>query len=241
MPTSNPIVTPNQITVIRLILVIPLFFFWFIVDSEWARSSIVCMFVLIFVLDSVDGYIAQKYDMKTTIGGFLDPVVDHLSIFAFFIMLVHINLLPLWLIFPLVLRDTLVTFLRQLAQVQNIKIFASTLAKIKAELCYFLFPSLYFLQHTNAINIYLLSLSSLGIFMVYLFPTLFSYDWEYKKLMFYAWTFIFIYFFVFMLFGDSHSIILFEQVRIAFVLVMLFFYLGSGLQYFYKNRKVFKS
>ena len=240
MSTSSPLVTPNQITVIRLILVVPLFCCWFIFDSDWIRSSIVCMFVLIFVLDSVDGYIARKYDMKTTIGGFLDPVVDHLSIFAFFIMLVHINLLPLWLIFPLVLRDTLVTFLRQVSQVQNIKVFASTLAKIKAELCYFLFPALYFLQHTDDINIYLFSLSSLGIFMAYLFPTLFAYDWEYKKLMLYAWTFIFIYLSVSIFFQHFHSIIFFEQVRIAFVLVMLFFYLGSGLQYFYKNREIFK-
>jgi CDP-diacylglycerol--glycerol-3-phosphate 3-phosphatidyltransferase len=239
MHTSNPLVTPNQITVARLVLVIPLFFFWFIVDSQWARSFIVFMFVLIFILDSVDGYIARKYDMKTIIGGFLDPVVDHISIFAFCLMSVHVGLLPLWLIFPLVFRDTLVTFLRQLAQVKNVDVFASTFAKIKAELCYFLLPSLYFLQTTDNINIYVLSLSGLAIFMVYIFPTLFGYDWEYKKLMFYSWFFIFLYLFLYMFLRNPSSI-LFDHVRIAFVLVILFFYLGSGVQYFYKNWEVLK-
>lgn len=239
MSISRPLLTPNQITVIRLVLVIPFFFLWFMVDLEWVRSTIVLIFVFIFILDSVDGYIAQKYNMKTTIGGFFDPVVDHLSILAFFLMLVHIELLPLWLIFPLIFRDTLVTFLRQLAQVKGVDVFASAFAKIKAELCYFLFPALYFLQYTDSINIYILSLVGLAVFMVYIFPTLFVYDREYKKLMLYSWVFILSYMSLY-LFFQYPALNLFDHVRIAFVLVMLFFYLGSGIQYFYKNWKVLK-
>lgn len=236
----KPIMTPNQITVMRLVLVVPLFILWFLIDSEWGRFSIVCAFVLIFILDSVDGFVAQKYDMKTIIGGFLDPIVDHLSVFAFFLMLIHIDLLPLWLVFPLVFRDTLVTFLRQLAQVKGKKIFASTFAKIKAELCYFLLPALYFLHGTDSIQIYVISLIGLAIFMVYIFPTFFGYDREYKGLMFYSWVFIFLYLLVVKLFFNS-EIIFYNQVRIAFVLAILFFYLGSGVQYFYKNKKVLNS
>ncbi len=237
---SKPILTPNQITLMRLVLVVPLFMLWFMLDIEWVRFSIVCAFVLIFILDSVDGYIAKKYEMHTTIGGFLDPVVDHLSIFAFILMLVHIGLLPLWLVLPLVFRDTLVTFLRQLAQVKNEKIFASTFAKIKAELCYFLLPALYFLHGTDTTQIYVLTLISLAIFMVYIFPTFFGYDREYKGLMLYSWIFILAYLLLNRLLLDGGGM-LFDQVRIAFVLAILFFYLGSGIQYFYKNKKVLYS
>jgi CDP-diacylglycerol--glycerol-3-phosphate 3-phosphatidyltransferase len=239
MSISRPLLTPNQITVIRLILVIPFFFLWFMIDLEWVRSLIVFVFVLIFVFDSVDGYIAQKYNMKTTIGGFLDPVVDHVSILAFLLMLAHIDMLPIWVAFIIAFRDTLVTFLRQLAQLKGINLFPSNFGKTKAELCYFLFPTLYFLHYTDSIGIYVFSLVGLAIFMVYLFPTLFSYDWEYKKLMFYAWGFILSYVFLYMLF-QYPTLNLFEHVRIAFVLVMLFFYLGSGVQYFYKNWDVLK-
>ncbi len=60
MSISRPLLTPNQITLIRLAMVIPFFFLWFLVELEWVRSIIVFIFVLIFVFDSVDGYIAQK-------------------------------------------------------------------------------------------------------------------------------------------------------------------------------------
>lgn len=233
----KPFVTPNQITAGRLILVIPLFFLWFMADSEWVRAFIVSIFVIIFIMDSVDGYIARKYDMQTTIGGFLDPVVDHVSIFAFFLMLIHIDIFSIWLIFPLVFRDTMVTFLRQLAQVKNIAVFASTFAKIKAELCYFLLPVLYFLQFTDSINIYIIVLAGLAFFMIYIFPTLFSYDREYKMLMLYSWIFITLYLLSSMSI-QNFSLTLFEHVRISFILVILFFYLGSGVQYFYKNKDV---
>ncbi len=240
MSISHPLLTPNQITVIRLVLIIPFFFLWFMVDLDWVRSVIVLIFLLIFILDSVDGYIAVKYNMKTAIGGFLDPVADHLSILAFLFMLAHIGLLPLWLIFIIAFRDTLVDFLRQLAQLKGINLFSSHFGKTKADLCYFLLPTLYFLQYTDNIVIYISSLVGLAIFMVYIFPTLFVYDWEYKKLMLYSWGFILSYLSLY-LFFQYPSLNLFEHVQIAFVLVILFFYLGSGIQYFYKNWQVLTS
>jgi phosphatidylglycerophosphate synthase len=204
------------------------------VDLVWIRSVIVLIFVLIFLLDTIDGYLARKYNMMTLIGGFFDPVVDHLSIFAFFLMLAHIKLLPIWLIFPLLLRDSLVTFLRQVAQIKGIEVLASTLAKIKAESCYLFLPALYFLQYTNAISIYVISLVGLAIFTIYLSPHVFGYNGEYKRLMSYTWLGILSYLFLYMVFYYP-ALELFYHVRIVFVSVILFFYLGSGVQYFYKN------
>ena len=227
---SNPLFTPNQITIFRLSLTVPFFLLWFIVDLKWIQFFIVLVFCFIFFLDWIDGYVARKYNMVSQIGGFLDPVVDHISIYALFLMLSNIGLLPLWLIFPLILRDSLVTLLRQLGQLKGIKIFSSSWSQVKADLIYVLCPTLYFLKNVEFHYIYVICIAVLAINIAYTIPKYFCYDSSYKKFMSCSWAFIFL----FIIF-QYDSLSLFESLKKSFILVTLFHYLGSGIQFFYKN------
>jgi phosphatidylglycerophosphate synthase len=64
--------TPNRITVFRLLLTIPIVV-WIIRESWWKVliGSIVSLF-----LDFLDGVVAESKGMKTKLGAILDPLVD---------------------------------------------------------------------------------------------------------------------------------------------------------------------
>ena len=81
-PDKGPLFTPNQITTGRLVLVFPLFAAWFLLPDPMWRGSIAALFGLIFIGDNWDGIIARRYQMTSTWGAYLDPVVDHITYFA---------------------------------------------------------------------------------------------------------------------------------------------------------------
>lgn len=65
---------PNILTLIRLFLV-PVFWLLFFNTSVWWAMAI---FILASLTDVLDGYIARKYDMITSIGKVMDPFADKL-------------------------------------------------------------------------------------------------------------------------------------------------------------------
>jgi len=132
--TSRPLLTPNQITVLRFILIFPLFIGWFLTQDESIRIGITLAFAVVFIGDCWDGIIAKRYDMRSVFGAYFDPIVDHISYFALCLMLIEAGHLSLWFLFVLLTRDLLVIFIKQLAGVSNLVISASIFAKVKTDL-----------------------------------------------------------------------------------------------------------
>lgn len=63
---------PNLITIARLILV-PLVIVM-IVNTRWDEAFF--LFVAAGVSDAIDGFIAKRFDMKSELGAYLDPLAD---------------------------------------------------------------------------------------------------------------------------------------------------------------------
>ena len=95
---------PNLITLFRLVLV-PLVV-WALVVGEHSLAFVA--FLLAGVSDGVDGYIARRFDQRSELGAYLDPVADKALLVATFIVLGILAELPLWLVVLVVSRDALI-------------------------------------------------------------------------------------------------------------------------------------
>jgi CDP-diacylglycerol--glycerol-3-phosphate 3-phosphatidyltransferase len=132
--STRPLLTPNQITVFRFLLIFPLFIGWFLTQDETIRIGIALAFAAVFVGDCWDGIIAKRYNMCSVFGAYFDPIVDHISYFALCIMLIEAGHLSLWFLFVLLTRDLLVVFIKQFAGASNVVVSASIFAKVKTDL-----------------------------------------------------------------------------------------------------------
>lgn len=80
----SPMTTANKITVVR-ILMIPAFVTMAIYYGEsikrgdpleWQRYTAIIIFILAAVSDGLDGYVARRYNQRSALGVYLDPIAD---------------------------------------------------------------------------------------------------------------------------------------------------------------------
>jgi cardiolipin synthase len=95
---------PNAITLGRVMSVPVLFY---LLVSERSVAAFV-VFLLAGLSDAVDGYLAKRFDWRSELGAYLDPLADKLLIVSIFIALGVRNELPLWLVIAVVSRDILI-------------------------------------------------------------------------------------------------------------------------------------
>ena len=101
---SNRVFTiPNIISFVRL-LTIPVFL-WLV----WAGEDLIGFILLVVAVstDFVDGLVARKLNQISKLGMFLDPLADRLFIAAVVVALAMREVVPLWLVILVVLRDVL--------------------------------------------------------------------------------------------------------------------------------------
>ncbi len=92
---------PNFITIARLIGV-PLIVWLMIADRFHAAML---LFVLAGVTDAADGFIAKRFNARSVLGAYLDPVADKALLVSVFVTLGFKGVLPAWLIVLVVSRD----------------------------------------------------------------------------------------------------------------------------------------
>lgn len=95
---------PNLITILRIALVLPLF--WLIVEQRYGSALLVAG--LAGVSDAADGYLARRFDWRSRLGGLLDPIADKLLLIASFLALTLVGGLPAWLLALVVVRDLVI-------------------------------------------------------------------------------------------------------------------------------------
>lgn len=76
---------PNFITLARLVLAVVLFAM-ISLGSSWIAAAVV--FVIAAATDALDGFIARRYGLVTTLGRILDPFADKIIICGAFLFLV---------------------------------------------------------------------------------------------------------------------------------------------------------
>lgn len=92
---------PNGITLLRFCL-IPVFV-WMVFTEQYLTA-----FILLAVLSStdwVDGYIARRFNQISTVGQWLDPLADRLSLVVVAVTLVTTGIAPWWLVAALIIPD----------------------------------------------------------------------------------------------------------------------------------------
>ncbi len=80
--------------------------FWLLVSGQTRGAFL--LFVLAGVTDAVDGWMAKRWDMKTELGAYLDPMADKLLIVSIYVALGVAAQLPSWLVIAVVSRDILI-------------------------------------------------------------------------------------------------------------------------------------
>ncbi|PZF75408.1 CDP-alcohol phosphatidyltransferase family protein [Aestuariivirga litoralis] len=95
---------PNLISVVRLLLV-PLTV-WLIISEAYGWAFLT--FMAAGISDGVDGYLARRFDWRTRLGAYLDPLADKALLVSVFVTLGFLKLIPAWLVLLVVSRDALI-------------------------------------------------------------------------------------------------------------------------------------
>ncbi len=129
-PPHSPVFNlPNQLTALRLVLAIILFVF--ISHAGWVGCIVI--FALAAVSDWLDGYIARKQGITSTLGRNLDPLVDKVLIGGAYIFLLPVAdaALTPWMVTLVVARELIITSLRSFLENKGATFGADWLGKIK--------------------------------------------------------------------------------------------------------------
>ncbi len=121
-------ITANQLTLLRVAL-LPLPYF-LIYGGTLSRIVSLAIFTVLGITDYLDGLMARR-DGVTKLGQMLDPIADKIFITVCFIPLVDLKIMPLWIVWPIFLREFLVTELRALLQKEGKELPVMELGKIK--------------------------------------------------------------------------------------------------------------
>ena len=134
---------PNKLTITRIILIpfvllfmLPISFLgeqstYNIFIHDYGMIIAVILFGFASITDTMDGQIARKRGIVTTMGKFLDPIADKLLVTSVLIALVELNKISAWVAIIVISREFIVTGIRLLAADKNVVISASNIGKVK--------------------------------------------------------------------------------------------------------------
>ncbi|QIK82317.1 CDP-alcohol phosphatidyltransferase family protein [Sanguibacter sp. HDW7] len=93
---------PNIITLVRLVVLTPLFV---VLAATGQTGAAVVTLMILGVTDWADGFIARRFDMTSELGKTLDPLADRLGMLAVVITLTLLGELRLWMLGLVVVPD----------------------------------------------------------------------------------------------------------------------------------------
>jgi CDP-diacylglycerol--glycerol-3-phosphate 3-phosphatidyltransferase len=131
-PTRPPVFNlPNQLTASRFVLALGLFYL--IADESWEWCVVV--FGVAAATDWLDGYLARKQGLSSTLGRVLDPLVDKVLICGAYIFLLPKGTaegwLEPWMVTVVVARELVINSLRSFLENRGAEFGADWLGKFK--------------------------------------------------------------------------------------------------------------
>lgn len=141
---------PNRITMVR-ILMVPLLVLLYLfpyheyniempvyviqgVSISLLNIILLIVFMIASISDFIDGYIARKYHLVTTLGKFLDPIADKLLVNTLFILFAISGVVSVIPVLLMIWRDTIVDALRMMSASKGIVVAAHMSGKLKTVL-----------------------------------------------------------------------------------------------------------
>ncbi len=128
--TRGALNTPNLITISRLLLAV-LLFYLIDYDGYWRLAAAV--FLAAAATDFLDGYIARKYGLVTTLGRIMDPFADKIIICGAFVFLLGKanSGVTAWMVIIVIGREMFVTSLRGFLEQHGMDFSATMSGKLK--------------------------------------------------------------------------------------------------------------
>ncbi|HLP28991.1 MAG TPA: CDP-diacylglycerol--glycerol-3-phosphate 3-phosphatidyltransferase [Candidatus Didemnitutus sp.] len=120
----------NIITLSRLFIA-PIFLVCILSDSPVTVTAAIVLFVIGAATDWLDGFLARRYGEVTDHGIFLDPLADKVLTTSAFVALFLIDVMPLWMVIVIVVRDFGTTAMRSIADDRGTIMQTSYVAKVK--------------------------------------------------------------------------------------------------------------
>jgi len=121
---------PNLLTFVRIGL-IPALVALFFVEGAWARWLACAVYTIAASTDYLDGWLARNLDQHSRLGRWLDPVADKLLVAATVLMLVAFDRAPVLPALVILMREILISGLREYLAEARLVLPVSRLAKWK--------------------------------------------------------------------------------------------------------------
>lgn len=120
----------DQLTVARAASVplVVLLFAWNFPDHAYWATAVFC---LAMATDWFDGRLARRGGHTSALGSLLDPIADKVLVLGALVMLVGLGVVPAWMVALIVVREVLITGLRQAAIERGVVLAARDLGKLK--------------------------------------------------------------------------------------------------------------
>jgi CDP-diacylglycerol--glycerol-3-phosphate 3-phosphatidyltransferase len=127
---------PNFITFTRfplLFVIVSLLYF----PTRWGASLAVLVYALAAWTDWLDGFIARRWNIVSTLGTFMDALIDKIFTVGVFIAMLVLDIIPrasLFCVLLIISREFTITGLRAVAATKKVVIAAQGEGKIKTAL-----------------------------------------------------------------------------------------------------------
>lgn len=120
----------NIVTLLRLFLA-PVFLIVVLAGTGSNIAIALIVFALAALTDWLDGFLARRYGEVTSHGAFLDPLADKVLTTSAFVALYMYDVVPLWMLVILIVRDFSTTALRSIVGDRGSVVTTSMMAKVK--------------------------------------------------------------------------------------------------------------
>jgi len=97
-------ILPNAISIIRIILTVPIVIA--LLKEQYLLTLL--LFLVAGISDALDGWIAKQFSLQSRLGSILDPIADKVLLTCTFITLYWIEILPLWILMIIFVRDVII-------------------------------------------------------------------------------------------------------------------------------------
>jgi CDP-diacylglycerol--glycerol-3-phosphate 3-phosphatidyltransferase len=145
---KNLINLPNILTYLRIAFIPLIVVLLMPPSSGRALNLAFILYVMASATDYLDGILARRHNLVTSVGKLLDPLADKLLTSAVLIMLIPLDRVEAWVVFLIIGREIIITGLRSIAASRGLILDASRMGKRKM------------VSQTTAILLLLLSIQS---------------------------------------------------------------------------------
>jgi CDP-diacylglycerol--glycerol-3-phosphate 3-phosphatidyltransferase len=120
----------DQLTIARAasVPIVVVLYAWTFPNHDYWATAVFCTAM---TTDWLDGRLARRQGRATSVGTLLDPIADKILVLAALVMLVEQGAAPGWMVAAIVVREVLVTGLRQAAIERGVVLAARDLGKLK--------------------------------------------------------------------------------------------------------------